>query len=66
LPPCGPDAPAMITADVDAQHIGRVRITFTKTNAKHRRTPRWFWVAESADLVSKHVCDPDGTTGARR
>jgi hypothetical protein len=45
---------------VDAEHIGRVRITFRKTQAKPHRTVRWFWVAELADLVTKHVCDRKG------
>lgn len=60
LPPCGPDSPPIVTADVDAQHIGRVRITFTKSKATRGRSKHWFWVAERADLVSSHVCDRKG------
>lgn len=60
LPPCGPEPPATITADVDARHIGRVRITFTKMRGTHRRTRRWFWVAERAGLDSGHACDRNG------
>ena len=59
-PACGPESPPTITADVDAQHIGRVRITFTKIRGTHRRSRRWFSVAERADLVSGHVCDRNG------
>ena len=46
--------------DVDAQHIGRVRVTFTKAKATRGRTQRWFWVAERADLVSGHAWDRNG------
>lgn len=60
LPPCGTASPETMTADVDAVDVGRVRITFRKTQAKRHRTVSWFWVAELADLVSKHVCDRRG------
>ena len=49
-----------MTAEVDAVDVGRVRITFRKTQAKRHRTISWFWVAELAALVSKHVCDRRG------
>jgi hypothetical protein len=60
LPPCGPDSPETMTAEVDATDVGRVRITFRKTQAKRHRSVNWFWVAELADLVSEHVCDRKG------
>lgn len=60
LPPCGPSSPDTMTAEVDAVDVGRVRITFHKTQAKRHRAVSWFWVAELADLVSKHVCDRKG------
>jgi hypothetical protein len=49
-----------MTAEIDAVDVGRVRITFRKTHAKRHRAVSWFWVAEFADLVSKHVCDRGG------
>src|SRR5688572_5922509 len=54
LPPCGPASPETMTAEVDAADVGRVRITFRKLQAKRHRDARWYWVAELADLVSKH------------
>jgi hypothetical protein len=51
LPTCEPSLPDTTTADVDAQHVGRVRICFTKMHSKHHRTRRWFWVAASAELL---------------
>jgi hypothetical protein len=66
LPPCGPASPEAMTAEVDAEDIGRVRIAFRKTQAKRHRTASWFWVAELADLVSTHVCDRRGRPTVRR
>ena len=52
LPPCDAASPETMTAEVDAEDIGRVRITFRKTQAKRHRTVSWFWVAELADLAA--------------
>jgi hypothetical protein len=60
LPACGPEARATMTADVDAVHVGRVRITFTKFEHTHLELSRWFWAAESAALLDEHVCDRKG------
>jgi hypothetical protein len=51
LPTCEGNSPDTTTADVDAEHVGRVRICFTKMQSKHHRTSRWFWAAESAELL---------------
>jgi hypothetical protein len=60
LPACGPNARDTMTADVDAAHVGRVRITFTKFEHVHGALSRWFWTAESATLLDEHVCDRKG------
>jgi hypothetical protein len=49
-----------MTADVDALHVGRVRITFTKVKHTHLELSRWFWAAENAALLDAHVCDKKG------
>jgi hypothetical protein len=51
LPNCERSSPDTTTADVDAESVGRVRISFTKMLSKHHRTRRWFWAAESAELL---------------
>jgi hypothetical protein len=68
LPACGPDARDTMTADIDAVHVGRVRITFTKFQATHLELSQWFWAAESAALLDAHLCDRRGrsTTVADR
>jgi hypothetical protein len=60
LPACGPDARDTMTAEVDAAHVGRVRITFTKFKHTHLKLSRWFWTAESATLLDAHHCDRKG------
>jgi hypothetical protein len=60
LPACGPDACDTMEADVDAVHVGRVRITFTKFKHTHLAQSRWFWAAESAALLDAHLCDSQG------
>ncbi len=64
LPPCDAASPETVTAEVDAVDVGRVRITFRKVQTKRHRTVSWFWVAEIADLVGKHVCDRKGPPGS--
>jgi hypothetical protein len=51
LPKCEQSSPDTIAADVDAEYVGRVRISFTKLQSTHHRTRRWFWAAESAELL---------------
>lgn len=53
-----------MTADVDAAHVGRVRITFTKLEHTHLNLSRWFWAAASAALLDEHRCDRRGQTAA--
>jgi hypothetical protein len=60
LPACGPDARETMTADVDAEHVGRVRITFTKFKHTHLERSQWFWAAASAALLDEHRCDKQG------
>lgn len=60
LPRCGSALPDTMTPEVDAVDVGHVRITFRKTHAKRHRSISWFWVAELADLVSKHLCNRKG------
>jgi hypothetical protein len=60
LPACGPDARDTMTAEVDAAHVGRVRITFTKFKHTHEALSRWFWAAEHAELLDEHLCDRQG------
>jgi hypothetical protein len=51
LPECQQSSPDTVTADVEAQYVGRVRISFTKMRSNHHRMRRWFWAAEIAERI---------------
>jgi hypothetical protein len=42
---------AVLTVDVEAAHVGWVRLSFTPKLAKHRRHRHWYWSAFRADAA---------------
>jgi hypothetical protein len=53
LPPADSVArDAVLTVDVEAAHVGWVRLSFTPRLAKHRRHRHWYWSAFRADAIT--------------
>jgi hypothetical protein len=40
-----------MSADIDADYSGRVRITYRRQLARHRKHSHWFWRAVRADAA---------------
>jgi hypothetical protein len=52
LPPADSVArDAVLTVDVEAAHVGSVRLSFTPKLAQHRRHRHWYWSAFRADSI---------------
>jgi len=51
LPPAATAEDREYPVEIDAGHVGRVRITFVKQKAKRGKFSSWFWVAERAEQV---------------
>lgn len=53
LPPPGSTAPKMMTAELQVEHLGLVRIHYRLTSNKHHRSVNWWWQAHFAEQVEK-------------
>jgi hypothetical protein len=52
LPPADSVArDAVLTVDVEAAHVGSVRLSFRPMLAQHRRHRHWYWSAFRADAI---------------
>lgn len=51
LPPAATAEDREYAVEIDAGHIGRVRITFVKQKAKRGKFSHWFWLAKRAERV---------------
>jgi hypothetical protein len=52
LPPADSVArDAVLTVDVEAAHVGWVRISFAPRLAQHHRHKHWYWAAFRADAI---------------
>lgn len=49
LPPAGTAEDRDYPVEIDAGHLGAVRITFRKQKAKHGKSSHWFWSAKRAE-----------------
>lgn len=51
LPPAGTAEDRDYDVEIDAGHLGAVRITFRKQKLKCAKHSHWFWLAQRADRV---------------
>lgn len=53
FPPPDDKQPAERKAEVDAGHLGRVRITYELSSSKHHKCRNWFWAPTFAERVAE-------------
>ncbi|AZS78754.1 hypothetical protein ELS24_10055 [Achromobacter spanius] len=51
LPPAGTAEDRDYHAEIEAGHLGAVRITFRKQKLKRAKHSHWFWAAKRAEKV---------------
>jgi hypothetical protein len=51
LPPAATAEDREYAVEIDAGHVGRVRIFFLKQKAKRGKFSHWFWLAKRAERV---------------
>lgn len=51
LPPTATAEDREYPVEIDAGHVGRVRIYFRKQKAKRAKHSHWFWLAQRAEKV---------------
>lgn len=53
FPPPDDKQPAERKAEVDAGHLGRVRITYELSSSKHHKCRNWFWAPKFAERITE-------------
>lgn len=53
LPLPGDKQPAKMKGEIDAGHLGRVRITYELSSSTHHKSRNWFWAATFAERVAE-------------
>jgi hypothetical protein len=70
LPQPGEGQPARLQAVVDADGLGRVRISYQLMSSRHHKSRHWFWCACHAEFVAYSSQQPAGlgrpASGSRR
>jgi hypothetical protein len=53
LPPAGFGQPERLHVEIDAGHLGKVRITYELKSSRRGKWTNWFWNACFAEVVEK-------------
>lgn len=53
LPAAGDGQPLETTVEVEAGHLGRVRITYHLKRSRRGKWTNWFWAASFAEVVEQ-------------